>query len=134
MKSLNCNNNSLTAVVNVNKCVHFQLDSGAQTNTIRKKYVREEQGRQLSSTLRVYGSASLKTLGEVGLCVTNLKSNEEMYVTFTFVSNKLQGFFRTWCSIEMNLIKVNGEKFISKLNAQSKLDLGEATLVVDSKI
>lgn len=37
----------------------------------------------------------------------------------------------------MNLISVNGVKFISKLNTQSKSDLGdigEATLVVDSKI
>ena len=37
----------------------------------------------------------------------------------------------------MNLITVNGEQFISKLNTQSKSelgDLGEATHVVESKI
>lgn len=34
------NNNSLTAVINVNNCdIRFQLDIGTQTNTIEKKYV-----------------------------------------------------------------------------------------------
>lgn len=91
VNSLNCNNNSFSAVMNVNNCdVRFQLDSGAQTNTIHQKNVRKKQGRSSTSTLRVYYSAPLKTFGEVHLCVTNPKSNEVMNVTFAVVSNKLQ--------------------------------------------
>lgn len=138
VNSLNCNNNSLTAVMNVNNCdVRFQLDSGAQTNTIQKKYVRKEQVRPSSSTLRVYDAAPLKTLGEVDLCVTNPKSGEVVNVTFAVVSNKLQSLLGLDVIKKMNLITVNGEKFISKLNTTSKSelgDLGEATLVIDSQI
>lgn len=111
------------------------MDSGAQTNTIQKKYVRKEQVRPSSSTLRVYDSTPLKTLGEVDLPVTNPKSNEVMNVTFAVVSNKLQSLLGLQVIQKMNLITVNDEKFISMVDTTSDLgDLGEATLVVDNEV
>ena len=114
------------------------MDSGAQTNNIQKKYVRKEQVRPSSSTLRVYDSAPLKTLEEVDLCVTNPKFNKVMdVITSAVVSNKFQSLFGLDFIQKMNLITVNGKKFISKLNTQSTSelgDLGETSLVVDSKI
>lgn len=86
LNAVHANETTLTSVMNVNNCsIRFQLDSGAQTNTIQKKYVRKEQVRPSSSTLRVYDSTPLKTLGEVDLPVTNPKSNEVMNVTFAVV-------------------------------------------------
>lgn len=67
----------------------LHLDSVAQTNTIQKKYVCKEQVRPSSSTLCVYDSVPLKTLGKAKQPVTNPKSNEVMNVTFAVVSNKL---------------------------------------------
>lgn len=96
LNAVHANKTTLTAVMNANNCsIRFQLDSGAQTNTIQKKYVRKEQVRPSSSTLRVYDSTPLKTLGEVDLPVTNPKSNEVMNVTFAVVSNKTAEFIRT---------------------------------------
>lgn len=122
--------------MNANNCsIRFQLDSGAQTNTIQKKYVRKEQVRPSSSTLRVYDSTPLKTLGEVDLPVTNPKSNEVMNVTFAVVSNKLQSLLGLQVIQKMNLITVNDEKFISMVDTTSDLgDLGEATLMEDNEV
>ncbi|XP_062621337.1 uncharacterized protein K02A2.6-like [Saccostrea cucullata] len=134
---VNCNKTTLTAVMSLNNCdVRFQLDSGAQINTLQKKYVRKDQVRPSASTLRVYDSAPLKTLGEVDLPVTNPKTKEVMNMTFAVVSNKLQSLLGLHGIQKMNLITVNEEKFISKVDTSaSELgDLGEATLVVDSEI
>lgn len=91
--------------------------------------------RPSSSTLRVYDSTPLKTLGEVDLPVTNPKSNEVMNVTFAVVSNKLQSLLGLQVIQKMNLITVNDEKFISMVDTISDLgDLGEATLVVDNEV
>jgi hypothetical protein len=52
---VNSNKTTLTAIMNVSNCdVRFQLDSGAQTNTIQRKYVRKEQVCPSSLILRVY--------------------------------------------------------------------------------
>jgi hypothetical protein len=43
----------VTALMNVNDCeVRFQLDSAADVNTICKKFVRKDQVRPTSITLR----------------------------------------------------------------------------------
>lgn len=45
--ALHANKTKLTAVMNVNRCsIRFQLNSGAQSNTIQKEYVRMEQVRR----------------------------------------------------------------------------------------
>ena len=45
-------NNALTALLEVNQCkVRFQIDTGAQVNTICQKFVRKEQVHPTSKTL-----------------------------------------------------------------------------------
>lgn len=118
--------------MNVISCsVRFQLDSGVQTNTTEKRFVRKEQVRPSSSTLRVYDSAPLKTLGEVDLQVTNPKSNEVMNVTFAVVSNKLRSLLGLHVIQKMTIITVNDEKFMLMVDTTS--DLEKATLVVDDE-
>ena len=51
----------VTAPMNVNDCeVCFQLDSAADVNTICKKFVRKDQVRPTSITLRVWNKISMK--------------------------------------------------------------------------
>lgn len=89
----------------------IQLDSSVQTNTIQKKFVLKEQVRPSPSIICVcvYDSAPLKSLGEVDLQVTNLKSNEVMNVTFAVVGNKLQSLLGHQVIQKMNLITVIDE-------------------------
>ena len=62
--------------MNVNNCdIRFQVDSGAQTSTVQRKYVRKEQVCPSSSALSVYDAAPLKTLGEVDLFVIITNQN-----------------------------------------------------------
>lgn len=103
--------NTLTAVMNMNNCsVH--VDSGKQTNTIHKKYVRKEQVRPSSSTLCVIDLTPLKTLRVVHLPVSNPKSNKVMHITFAVVCNELQSLLGLQVIQKMNLITVNDEMFI----------------------
>lgn len=58
----------------VNECeVRFQLDSGADVNTIQKKFVRKEQVHKCSKTLRMFNKSSLTPLGETELSLKNTK-------------------------------------------------------------
>lgn len=58
--------NTSSALMEINKCdVRFQLDSGADVNTIQKKFVRKEQVRKCSKTL--FNKSSLTPLGETTL-------------------------------------------------------------------
>jgi hypothetical protein len=49
---------TVTALMNVNDCeVRFQLDSAADVNTICKKFVRKDQVRPTSITLRMWNNS-----------------------------------------------------------------------------
>lgn len=117
--------------MNMNNCsVH--VDSGKQTNTIYKKYVRKEQVRPSSSTLCVIDSTPLKTLRVVDLPVSNPKSNKVMHITFAVVCNELQSLLGLQ---KMNLITVNDEMFIWMVDTTSDLGyLGKASVMVDFEV
>lgn len=70
----------------VNDCeIRFQLDSGADVNTIQKKYVRKDQVQNCSKTLRMFNKSSLKPLGETTLSLKNVKTGEKNKITFVIV-------------------------------------------------
>ena len=55
----------VTALMNVNDCeVRFHLDSAADVNTICKKFVRKDQVRPTSITLRMWNKTPMKPFGE----------------------------------------------------------------------
>ena len=66
-----------TALMFVNGCeVRFQLDSGAEVNTICQKYVKKEQVKPTDTKLTMWNSTKLAPLGKVKLKVTNPKNKE----------------------------------------------------------
>lgn len=111
----------------MNNCsVRFQLDSGAQINTIQK-FVRKEQIRLSSSTLCIWLS-TYETLGKADIQFTNPKSNEMIYIIFAVVSNKrLLGL-----QVIQNMNLTTDEKFILMVDTIS--DFGEATLDVEDEV
>lgn len=111
----------------MNNCsVRFQLDSGAQINTIQK-FVRKEQIRLSSSTLCIWLS-TYETLGKADIQFTNPKSNKMIYIIFAVVSNKrLLGL-----QVIQNMNLTTDEKFILMVDTIS--DFGEATLDVEDEV
>lgn len=130
------NKRTVTAVMEVNDCkIRFQLDSGADVNTICKKYVRREQVRESSSKLRMFNDTIFSPMGETDLTVINPKSGEEHQVTFVVVPNKYNCLLGLKTIQQLGLITVNNEKFIAKVESLSTLgDLGEASLTVDPNV
>jgi len=70
----------------VNDCdVKFQIDTGAEVNTINQKYVKKCQVKSNSSTLRMWNKSTLKLLGEVALPVKNPKTDSTHDVKFALL-------------------------------------------------
>jgi glutaredoxin-related protein len=59
----------VTALMNVNDCeVRFQLDSAADVNTICKKFVRKDQVRPTSITLRMNRHSKITDFLDNNVC------------------------------------------------------------------
>ena len=71
------------ALMNVNDCeVRFQ-----RVNTICKKFVRKDQVRPTSITLRMWNKTPMKPLGEANLTVKKPSTGDERIVTLIVVPN-----------------------------------------------
>ncbi|KAK3091320.1 hypothetical protein FSP39_018897 [Pinctada imbricata] len=116
-----------------NTDVHFQLDCGAEINTICMKYVKKEQVRPTSAVLRMYNNTKLGPLGETDLKVTNPKNKETFMLKFIVVSNKLQSLLGIEAIQAMDLVTINNDKFVANLSESCERlgDLGEASLTID---
>lgn len=120
----------------VNDCeIRFQLDNGADINTLQKKYVRKDQVQNCSKTMRMFNKSSLKPLRETTLPLQNVKTGEKIKVTFVIVPNSFQSVLRLKTIQKLGLITVNQDQFIAKIESSMDLcDLGEATLTVDPTV
>lgn len=127
----------VTAVMNVNKqSVRFQLDSGADVNTICKRYVHKNQLQGTKDKLIMWNGSTMKPLGEAHLDVTNPRTDEISQVRFVVVENNFTCLLGLRSVQEMGLMTVNHEKFIASVcKASNDLgNLGEATLTTDPEI
>lgn len=120
----------------VNDCeIRFQLDSGADVNTIQKKYVRKDQVENCSKTLRMFNKSSLKPLGETILSLKNVKTGEKNEMIFVIVPNSFQSLLGLKTIQKLGLITVNQDQFIAKIESCMDFgDLGEANLTVDPTV
>ena len=122
----------------VNECeVRFQLDSGADVNTIQKKFVRKEQVHKCSKTFRMFNKSSLTPLGETlaEKYKKNTKTGEENKVKFVVVPNSFQSLLGLKTIQQLWLITVNKDRFIDKVEATNTLgDLGEVSLAADPSV
>lgn len=115
-----------------NDCeICYQLDSGADENTIQKKYDREDQVQNCSKTPRMFNKSSLKPLGKKHCCSwKNVKTGEKNEITFVIVPNSFESLLglKTIQKLELT---VNQDQFIAKIESSMDLgDLGEANLTV----
>ena len=63
-------------LVNSQKTLKFQLDSGATTNLIPKKFVPGHLVKGKTNTLRMYDKSLMKTFGSCQLKLKNPKTAE----------------------------------------------------------
>ena len=120
----------------VNNCkVRFQLDSGADVNTICQKYVKRAQVSKTTQKLIMWNKTKCVPLGEARLEVINPRTNQTAKVTFAVVQNNFNCLLGLETVREMELITVNDDKFINKINTSSDLgDLGETHLYIDPEV
>ena len=117
----------------VNDCeINFQLDSAADVNTIRKKYVKKNQVKDTSINLRMWNNSAMKPLGSATLAMTNPHTDETRETDFVVVPNNYECLLGLKTVQELNLITMNTDKFISKVTiAGTTGDLGEVHLKID---
>ena len=69
--------------------MRFQLDTGADINTINKRFVRPEQINPTQKMLTMWNKTKLKPEGETILNVTNPKNSTTHSVKFVVVNDSL---------------------------------------------
>ena len=110
--SLSSEGKRLHALMSVNgNNVKFQLDSGAEINTICEKYVDPSQISPTQRKLVVWSGASVDPIGEVELEINNPASNSSHLVNFVVVGNNLSNLLGLTTMKSMNLISVNKDMF-----------------------
>ena len=74
----------------VNNCdVRFQLDTGADINTINQRFVYKEQVRKTNEKLVMWNSTKMTPKGIIRLPTTNLKTGNPEDVDFVVAENGL---------------------------------------------
>ncbi|CAG2253241.1 unnamed protein product [Mytilus edulis] len=109
-------------------------DSAADVNTICKRYIRKEQVKPSTITLRMWNKTPMKPIGEVHLKLINPKNGDETMATLVVVPNGHMNLLGLETIRRMGLITVNDDRFIAKVETQKIGDLGEITLKVDENV
>ena len=110
---------NVTALMNVNDCeIRFHLDSAVDVNTIGNKFVRKDQDRPTSITLRMWNKTQMKPLEEANLTVKNPSTGDETIVTLIVVPNEHTNLLGFKAVQNMGLITVNNDCFIANVVVQ----------------
>lgn len=128
------NAKSLTANMRINKKkVAFQLDSGADVNTLNRKFVFTQQMKPSTKKLIMWNGEKLEPLGEATLTTLNPKTGQDFKVTYQIVDNHYVNLLGLRTIQDMDLIKIRTEN-IAKVTAETEKptigDLGTATLQI----
>ena len=128
------NKNRVFAKMSVcNREVVFQLDSGAETNTIGEQYVDCELVRPTSKTLRTWYGSQVRPVGETTLAVLNPRTNETRTTDFIVVPKGFSNFLGLPTLGIMNLIHVNRDIFdIASISEQDVIRTNP-TVFVDAQ-
>ena len=126
----------ITAMMEVNQCsIRFQLDTGADINTINQIFVRKDQVRQTGEKLVMWNGTKLTQKGTAKLMKTNVKTGTKDEVDFVVVDNGLTCLIGSTTTQAMGRMTIHGERFISKVDNVDDLgNLGMATLITDCDI
>ncbi len=125
----------LTAKLGVNGChIRFQMDTGAEVNTICQRFVHKEQVQSTKVKLVMWNDTKVKPLGEAKIPILNVWTGEHHTAVFIVVPNNLNCLLGLKTMTDMHLITVNKDRFIAgitSLTNQPLGDLGLAGLQVD---
>ena len=123
-------------MLEVNECkVRFQIDTGAQVNTICQRYVRREQLYPTTKNLIMWNKTNIKPVGETVLNVINPKSTIVHATNLIVVKNDFNCLLRLSTIQEFNLITVDDNCFIANLDTTSDLDdLGTVNLKINKDV
>ncbi|KAI0240365.1 hypothetical protein LSAT2_008908, partial [Lamellibrachia satsuma] len=95
-------------MMQVNNCdVRFQLDTGADINTINQRFVRKEQVRKTNEKLVMWNGTKMTPKGIVRLPTTNLKTGNTEDVDFVVVENGLTCLIGSATTQAMGLMTVH---------------------------
>ncbi|XP_052785334.1 uncharacterized protein K02A2.6-like [Mya arenaria] len=111
-------------VVNVQKTVKFQLDSGATANLIPKTYVPEELIELKANTLRMYDRSEMKTYGTCKLTLKNPKTYDRYTVEFIVVDDEFAPLLGLAAIQRMKLVKIQYEN-ICHVEKENELHMQE---------
>ena len=121
----------VTATMTVNeKNVKFQVDTGAEINTINQKFVRKTQVKKRNTKLRMWNKSIVHSIGEAELKVTNPMNGKTYEVTFVIVPNEFQSLLGLKTVQALGLVTINSENFIRQVTRDLG-DLGEVKLKID---
>ena len=127
----------VTALLQVNGCeVRFQLDSGADVNTICQKFVKKSQLKSTSQKLIMWNKTKVTPLGQVTLGILNPKNTQLCETDFIVVPNDFSCLLGLKFVQEMGLFTTNKENFIAEVTSDTSQlgNLGEAKLHVNSNV
>ena len=128
---------SVHAKMSINDCeVTFQIDSGAEVNTLNQKFVKREQVQPTTVKLYTWDKSEVVPFGVVKLPVLNLKTRNTKVIEFYVVPNSFQCLLGLTASQEMGLLTVNRDNFIAKVSGDTRMagDLGVTKLTIDEKV
>ena len=135
LTAIDVNSKHLTAQMIVNECkVQFQLDSGADVNTLCQKYVRKNQVRPTPVRLTMWNKTVLTPLGETLLTMTNPKTGAKHDVKFIVVPNEYRNLLGLGTVQDMKLLHVDRDAFVANVSSAGLGDLGVTSLTVDETI
>ena len=127
----------VTTLMQVNDCeVRFQLDSGADVNTICQKFVKKSQVKSTSQKLIIWNKSKVTLLGQVTLEILNPKNTQVSEADFIVVPNDFSCLLGLKTVHEMGLFTINKENFITEVTSDTSQlgNLGEARLHVNSNV
>jgi hypothetical protein len=134
-KQLNHVSSQETALMLVNGCnVRFQLDTGAEVNTICQKFVKANQVTPTTTTLKMWNKSTLAPLGMATLTTMNPKSEEACNIEYIVVPNGYTSLLGLKTVQDMGLFTVHREKFVAHVEADKLGDLGVARLYINPEV
>ena len=116
------------------KPVIFQLDTGASTCLISKKYIGETRLTPTTTSLVMWNGSKIQPLSECILKVTNKKTKTRYPVHFIVVSQDLAPLLSLNACLAMDLVSVNEQNFERVNTIATNSPLKDFPDVFDDKI
>ena len=119
--AIHSNGRRLCAEMKVgSELVVFQLDSGAEVNTICKRHVESVKVQPTKQKLIVWNGEQVAPTGEADMTVTNPKTGQRFKMKFIVVGNNFSNLLGLKALTKMNLITINKTFKVATL---SKIDV-----------